>query len=328
MAALPPTSPTFRRKSMITAGVLVTACAFALGPAATGVAAPKPTKSELKAELAGLNKKVDKLIGEYGAKRAALADAQKAESKAKEHLKTAQQDYDEAAAQVGTIAQLRYQNHDTGLPALMFGENIGGAALLEQLAAEQQAHVEGFATARDEREKAAQEAGELTDRIRGQAEDVNRRRKEAEKLIGDIERKLDQLIPAASGRRPDGSWAPELPGGGDNITPRTRLMRDEVRERFAFGTIGCYRVDTSGEHPLGRACDFMLSGGGAMPTADRLAMGDQAAAWVIKNAGKLGVKYVIYKQRIYNIGAPGWRGMSDRGSITQNHWDHVHVSMY
>ena len=33
---------------------------------------------------------------------------------------------------------------------------------------------------------------------------------------------------------------------------------------------------------------------------------------------------MIWRQRI-NLGE-GWRDMADRGSITQNHNDHVHVS--
>jgi hypothetical protein len=69
----------------------------------------------------------------------------------------------------------------------------------------------------------------------------------------------------------------------------------------------------------------MMSTGGTMPTADHDALGDRIAAWAIKNKDKLGVKYVIWKQRI-NQGS-GWSAMSDRGSITENHYDHVHISM-
>jgi len=72
----------------------------------------------------------------------------------------------------------------------------------------------------------------------------------------------------------------------------------------------------------------MLSSGGTMPSREQLALGDRIAEWAIANANKLGVKYVIYKQRIYNMSFPGWRAMADRGSITQNHWDHVHISMH
>ncbi|MCG5216275.1 hypothetical protein [Streptosporangium sp. KLBMP 9127] len=325
MAAL---SPTFRRHAAITACVLATAGALALGPAGAGMAEPKPTKSELKAELGQLNKRVDTLIEDYNAKRVALAEAQKTEKKAKKRLNAADDAYERAAKEVGSIARLRYEVSDSTVPALPTGESMGGAALLEQMAAEQTAHLQGFSTARDSRKKAADEAAALTTKIRLQAEDVDRKRKDAEKLIDQIEKKLDQLIPTGTGKRSDGSWAPELPVGSDNITPRTRLMRDEIKDRFKLSTVGCYRVDNMGEHPLGRACDFMLSSGGAMPGAARAALGDQISAWTIKNARKLGVKYVIYKQRIYNIGSPGWRGMSNRGSVTENHFDHVHVSMY
>jgi hypothetical protein len=106
-------------------------------------------------------------------------------------------------------------------------------------------------------------------------------------------------------------------------------MRAEIRSHFALRfAVGCYRSGSSGEHPLGRACDFMMSSGGSMPTPDMQAMGDSIAAWAIKNGSKLGVKYVIWRQRIYNLGSPGWRGMSNRGGITANHYDHVHLSMY
>ena len=44
---------------------------------------------------------------------------------------------------------------------------------------------------------------------------------------------------------------------------------------------------------------------------------------------ELGVIYVIYSQHIWSVerGGEGWRGMSDRGSTTPNHYDHVHVSV-
>jgi uncharacterized protein YraI len=38
------------------------------------------------------------------------------------------------------------------------------------------------------------------------------------------------------------------------------------------------------------------------------------------------VDYVIWRQRINSRDGRGWRMMEDRGSITANHYDHVHVS--
>ncbi|MFI0421686.1 coiled-coil domain-containing protein [Spongiactinospora sp. 9N601] len=324
-----PASRPWRARAVAAACALATAGSFALLPAAGAVAAPKPSKAELKAQLKKLGKKVDGLIEQYNAKRVELAGARKAEKKAKTRLASAESAFAGAADRIGDIAGMRYQGSDTSLPTLMFGQGMGGAAVLTQMAAEEAAYLKDFATARDERKKAAQEATALTARIAEQADDVEKRRKEAEDLIDEIEKRLDKLIPTGVGRRGDGTWAPQLPTGAENITPRTRVMRDEIKERFELtSTIGCYRSGGGGEHPLGRACDFMLSTGGTMPSAARQSLGDAIALWAIKNGGKIGVKYVIWKQRIYTIGGSGWRGMSNRGSITQNHFDHVHISMH
>lgn len=322
-------SPTSVRHAVAIVCMTAAVAAIVLGPASPGAAEPKPTKATLKAELRTLNKQVDKLISEYGAKRAELAEARKAERAAKKRLQEAEAAYEKAKREVGDIAQLRYQVPDPSVMGFMFGQDMNSAAMLEQMAAAQAAHLATFARARDARKKAAEQAAALADKIERQAADVERRREEAEKLIKQVERKLDKLVPTAAGRRSDGTWAPQLPTGSDNITPRTRLMRDEIKERFDLSfPVGCYRPGTSGEHPLGRACDFMLSSGGTMPSREQLALGDRIAEWAIANADKLGVKYVIYKQRIYNMSFPGWRAMADRGSITQNHWDHVHISMH
>lgn len=68
------------------------------------------------------------------------------------------------------------------------------------------------------------------------------------------------------------------------------------------------------DHPNGLAVDFMV---------DR-ATGDRLAACALANQKALGIKYVIWRQRI-NHGS-GWELMEDRGSATANHYDHVHIS--
>jgi len=62
---------------------------------------------------------------------------------------------------------------------------------------------------------------------------------------------------------------------------------------------------------------------GVLPTDDG-AWGEQLAAWALENQPKYRIDYVIHRQRIDS--GMGWRAMEDRGSITQNHFDHVHVS--
>ncbi len=70
----------------------------------------------------------------------------------------------------------------------------------------------------------------------------------------------------------------------------------------------------SSDHPSGKALDFMV---------DR-ATGDALANCALRDQEALGVSYVIWRQRI-NFGS-GWKPMADRGGVTANHFDHVHVS--
>jgi len=81
---------------------------------------------------------------------------------------------------------------------------------------------------------------------------------------------------------------------------------------------GTFRGD--GEHAQGIAVDIMVSG-------DR---GWQVANFVRENYAVLGVSYVIYSQHIWSLdrAGEGWRPMSDRGSATANHYDHVHVTTF
>lgn len=320
-------SPTFRRHAALVL-CLSSIAAFTIGAPTAGIAEPKPTEAKLRADLAKLGKKVDKLIETYAAKRESLKKAQKAESVAKQNREKAEQVYVEAKRQVDSIVQLRYQSSGGGLPALVFSGDMGAAAVMEQLTAQQSAHLEGFAGSLERRKKAAETAARLTDEIGEEAKEVEAQREEAEDVIRDMKDKLDRLAPTGSDRRSDGSWAPQLPTGADNITDRTRIMRDAVMRRFSLPySVGCYRsANDGGEHPLGRACDFMMSAGGTMPSAANTALGDEIAAWAIKNKAKLGVKYVIWRQRI-NHGS-GWSFMSNRGGVTANHFDHPHISMY
>lgn len=75
-----------------------------------------------------------------------------------------------------------------------------------------------------------------------------------------------------------------------------------------------------GNHGRGHALDIMVSG----------STGDAIAAYVRSHAKELGVSEVIWSQRIWTVqrASEGWRSMSDRGSATANHYDHVHVSTY
>ena len=89
-----------------------------------------------------------------------------------------------------------------------------------------------------------------------------------------------------------------------------------VRSNFGITNIGGYRAG-AGDHGAGKAVDVMVSG----------STGDSVAQWAINHMGELDITYVIWKQRIWLAGASSWRSMEDRGSVTANHYDHVHISV-
>jgi hypothetical protein len=95
----------------------------------------------------------------------------------------------------------------------------------------------------------------------------------------------------------------------------------------ACGTLGACEVSTySGHEPSADlALDFLVSNEFGRTPTDNYAFGNRLADFALANRAKYGVDYVIFRQRINQDGR-GWRSMEDRGSITQNHYDHVHVS--
>lgn len=105
----------------------------------------------------------------------------------------------------------------------------------------------------------------------------------------------------------------------DGVSPNIVAVHQAICALFPeITSYGTFRSD--GEHSQGIAIDAMVSG-------DR---GQQVADLVRENAAELGVNYVIYAQRIWSVdrSSEGWRAMEDRGSVTANHYDHVHVTTY
>ncbi len=129
---------------------------------------------------------------------------------------------------------------------------------------------------------------------------------------------------SSSGSGSGGISGAPCPGGS---SVESGLTADAIRVHRAL----CHRYpqftsflglrSSSGYHGEGRALDCMISDS---------SVGWDAARWLRANAKSLGVMEVIYRQQIWTVqrSSDGWRSMSDRGSPTANHMDHVHVSVY
>jgi uncharacterized protein YraI len=128
---------------------------------------------------------------------------------------------------------------------------------------------------------------------------------------------------SSSGSSSGISGAP-CPGGSSvesGLTPDAIRVHRALCHRYPQFTSFLGRRSSSGYHGQGRALDCMISNS---------TVGWEAAKWVRANARSLGVSEVIYRQQIWTVqrSSDGWRPMSDRGSPTANHMDHVHVSVY
>lgn len=115
----------------------------------------------------------------------------------------------------------------------------------------------------------------------------------------------------------------ELPKA-EGIKPHVEEFRQVIYKKFGINDIGGYRPGDPQDHGQGLALDVMV------PESSQL--GNDVAQFAIDNMEPAGITYIIWKQRFYmgveNIYGPAntWNKMPDRGSKTENHYDHVHIS--
>ena len=132
----------------------------------------------------------------------------------------------------------------------------------------------------------------------------------------------DYLVQAKPKPEPEGPSLGGSCGNGSSIDagrPSLYDIHDVVCANWPqITSYGTWRGD--GEHGQGRAIDIMTSG----------ETGWAVANFLRANYSALGIEYIIYAQNIWSVerAGEGWRGMSDRGSVTANHYDHVHVTVY
>ena len=198
--------------------------------------------------------------------------------------------------------------------------------------AEAKAKQEAEAKAKQETEAKAKQEAEVKAKQEAEAkakqEAEAKAKQEAEvKAKQEAEEKAKQGITVANGLPP--VTAAELANPAMNgLTDHAKKMKVALAKKFGITSFSMYRAgddDGTGHgHGTGMSVDFMVPVGSAQ--------GDQLAEYLTKNMNELGVYYIIWKQRFYmpqyNMYGPAntWNLMPDRGGVTANHYDHVHVS--
>jgi septal ring factor EnvC (AmiA/AmiB activator) len=281
-----------------------------------GLPAPAPALADPSpAELRKLTKQAARLNELYRGQIQSLEEIRIQAKKATDNSGNLQAQLRAAQAEVSRIAQTSYMLGPLDGVRLLTPSSdpyamLGGAANLTYMANERAERVESIKKLIDKSNDAKLNANEKIEKLRKEIKALENKKDDIQKLLQ--------------------KYGFQQPGGAEGLTPRMINVRAEIMANFPmkYG-VGCLRPGDPGEHGKGRACDFMMSSGGRMAGGSDAANGDALSAWLIKNGPRLGVMYIIWKQRYYDIrSGGGWDPMSDRGGVTANHYDHVHVSVF
>jgi peptidoglycan DL-endopeptidase CwlO len=333
-----------RRWSALTVSFLVAALVL-LVPAGGGVAAPAdPAPPDGEAALLA---QVEAASRGYLDAQAALQASQRRQDELTAQLSTAEVREAQLTAEVGDLASAAYRNAG-GVPAVSALLSDGSPGTFLDRATT--VAVVGSYRARQLHGLVALRANLATAKSAIDAEVANQRRQLAEmaRKKADAERALaaagsgasdgpggsSAAVAAAAPRRADGSWPPEScsvpdPTTSGCITPRMLHLLQQARAAGFTRYVSCYRSGGSGEHPKGRACDFAAAtdGFGGVATGGDRTYGNNLAAYLLANAGRLAVLYVIWFRQIW-LPSSGWRAYSGGGDPSSDHTNHVHASVY
>jgi hypothetical protein len=319
------------------------------GPAA---AAPTPSPSPVRSGSGGTNPDgappslQDQLTAAsqaYTDAKGRLDAAKRAQADLTAKLAATQQRLATLTASIDAVASRTYRVGQVGTLLTVFNsvspdDFVQRALTLRQLAAYDDARLrelkEVEATATTQRAELAREVNAA----QVQTTELSRRKAQLQQAL-DITAggpTSGVVIPAPSAdpapRNPDGSFPNEKcsqddPTTSGCLTPRTLHAYQQARAAGFTHYVACWREQSWGEHPLGRACDFAAAknGFGGIATGADRDYGNRLAGYFIANADRLGVLYVIWYHQIWTPGV-GWHYYKGDGTPSGDHMNHVHLS--
>jgi peptidoglycan DL-endopeptidase CwlO len=321
-----------------------------LSTSAMLVITPAPAFADPNTDDEGATKdlatKLEQVAQSYYDIRSKLTLSRKSQAQIKDNLRLAEISLVRLTTQVDNIAAGRYKGERLGvLDGLFTGvgkpqELLNGAALQEYLVWHDD---EQLRQLRQAQQEAAHQQALLDAEVANEAKqlgELDKQKRAAEKALaavgGLVTAGYSGAVPAAqpAPRTPSGGFAPESAtltdptGTGGKITPRMYHALTEARLAGFRRFTRCWRTQSWGEHPKGRACDFSVSTGGfgGIATGGDKTYGNRLAAWCKQNAEALGVLYVIWFRQIWMPGI-GWRAYSGTGDPSSEHTNHVHLSV-
>jgi hypothetical protein len=312
-----------------------------------GIAVPAHADPETDDEggTLTLRQKLEEAAKGYYDAKAQLTASQKRHAEISVKLRESELGLARLTTEVGQIAAARYKGSQLGvLNGLFTGEGaprtlLQGAAVADYLVWRDDESLRKLREARDEAQQlndqlAAEVAIQTT--ALGQLDQQKRAAEKALAAVGGmVTAGYTGPVPEAqpAPRNADGSWPRESatindPTSEGKLTPRMYHALIEAQLAGFTRYTHCWRTQSWGEHPRGRACDFSAARNGfeGAATGEDKAYGTRLAAWCKENAEALGVLYVIWYRQIWMPGI-GWRSYFGSGDPSSEHTNHVHLSV-
>jgi hypothetical protein len=320
--------------------LIVATAGLAVTVAAPANAAPGDTGDDGEGGSKSLIEQVEAASKGWLEAKAALAGSKKKQTELTAKLKQLDADLGPQQAAFDEIVQQSYKTGRLGpMSALITAGSAGGfldrAETLETVAMKQK-QVMGDLQATRDGQATAKAAIDAT--VRDQQKQVNlmaKRKAQAENALKAANVGQDDPQPSDGGSSKGasafqgGSGMVDDPTSGGQITLRMLHAMQQAKAAGFTHYVHCWREQSSGEHPKGRACDFAADTGGfgGVATGSSKTYGNNLANYFINNSSKLGVLYVIWFKRIW-LPSSGWKAYTrGNGDPSSDHTNHVHLSV-
>ncbi|WP_405427876.1 coiled-coil domain-containing protein [Micromonospora sp. NBC_00617] len=312
-------------------------------PAHAAPTTPAPSGHEEEDEPKLLNDVIEQTNRDYVAAKSKLDKSKKRQLELAVEVERAKADLEALAPQVGQIAAQSYRTGRIGAIAMLLESDapdsfVRRAAALDEM---NMVNEKKLAEVNTVKSRAEQAKLALDAEVREQQKQtalMAKDKRDADKALalvggqgftGGLVDAVSPVARIAPGRTADGDWKPQScseddPTTSGCVTPRTLHAYKEVKRAGFNRFVGCHRNGGPYEHPKGRACDWSLQKSGFSPwhNNDTRMYGNNVAAFLIRNADRLGIYYVIWNRQIW-FPATGWKSYSG----PSNHTDHVHMSL-
>jgi len=338
-----------RRRSAAWLALIVAAAAgLVVAVAAPATAAPGDTGDDGEGGSKSLIQQIEAASRGFLEAKEALAASTKRQSELNTRLKQLDAELGPRQAAFDEIVQQTYRTGRLGamsalLTATSSGSLLDRAETLETVAVKEHAALADLAATRDAQQKAKLA---IDAAVRDQQKQVNlmaKRKAQAENALKAANAGQDDPQASDGGgsatassvpRNSDGSLPAEGctvndPTTSGCITPRMLHALKQAKSAGFTHFVACFRHQSSGEHPKGRACDFAAdkNGFGGVATGSSKDYGNRLANYFINNSSRLGVLYVIWFRRIW-LPSSGWKAYTrGNGDPASEHENHVHLSV-